>query len=1143
MHWKILERILAHLPPTSLIVLLLHKDLHNVRSFQKILVWLLFLMGSGCATDSGLDSKAPSEPLFKKIPPSVSGVDFVNTLSEHPSPNRNELLFEYFSNGAGVAVGDLNQDGFDDLFFTANMGYNRLYLNEGDLRFRDISDFAGIKGRVNTWKTGVAMADINGDGLLDIYVCYSGDLPADRRVDEVYINQGLDGNGMPFFEEQAQEYGLAQSHSSNQPYFFDYDLDGDLDLFLLTHNVERIQRLVGKEAIKELAIDDPMSGVRLYRNDGFTFVDATRESGISSSSMTYGLGAGISDVNNDGWMDIYVGNDYFPPDYLYINQKDGTFRDELGARMTLTSRASMGIDIADVNNDGWTDIIVLDMLPEDPARQKTLFVPDDRRLFDLFVESGFHHQYTRNTLQLNVGSGHFSEVGQLAGISNTDWSWAVLATDFDNDGLKDVFITNGTLHDTIDRDYLAFQRQFIRLKDQDLEPADVGLLMERMPSVDLENYIFRNENGLQFEDYTVNWGLGGALKTTGAAYSDLDNDGDLDLVTHNLNEYAFIYENQANTSNQHAYIQFDLAGLDANTFGIGAKVFIYTQGQKQLVEQSPMRGYLSSVSPVLHAGLGAVVHIDSVEVLWPQGRRQVLREVAVNQRLLLSEEAASIGGAEHQESYVPYLVQGSSPVDFVHEMPEDIDDFTRQPLLVHPMSDVGPALAKADVNADGLEDLFVGGGMGQASRIYFQKEDGEFDEASVQSFELHAAHQDVSALFFDYDGDNDMDLYVVSGGYANIEEGAEALQDRVYQNDGSGIFSYAPDALPEMRTSTSVVRASDVNQDGFVDLFVGGYVVPGRFPEVPRSYMLLNNGQGGFTDETLAIAEPVAHTGMVTDAVWGDLNRDNIEELIVVGQWMPIKVYGFENDEWVDHSSHYFDRPYAGLWNTVELVDVNNDTIPDIVAGNVGKNTQFNASFSEPVTLFSADFDNNGVIDPLLSYYIHGEMYLYATLEELQQQLPLFASRFESHSTYGQMTAVEVIGEERIASATRFELNELETSLFTGQKGGPFQKEEVPVEVQFAPVYTITAVDINQDEVLDLIMAGNTTEGTIRLGKYDASYGTLLLGGSTGVSFVPPNESGLLHSGPIREAVLLGEQVVFAEYDGPLRKFNVGGAH
>lgn len=1092
----------------------------------------------GCASSTNEEQPTVQEPLFQKLLPARTGISFINRLSEHPSPNRNELLFEYFSNGAGVAVGDVNGDGWDDLFFTANMGYNQLYLNEKALRFRDVSDAAGIKGRVNTWKTGVAMADVNGDGLLDVYVCYSGDLPTERRKDELYINKGAGDDGIPRFEESASAYGLDQPHSSNQPYFFDYDQDGDLDLFLLTHNVERIPRLIGEEARKALSTVDTMSGVRLYRNEGERFTDVTTESGISNSSLTYGLGAGVSDVNNDGWLDLYVGNDYFPPDYLYINQGDGTFKDELGERMTVTSRASMGVDVADINNDGWTDVLVLDMLPADPARLKTLFIPDDRGLFDLFVQSGFHHQYTRNTLQLNTGSGYFSEIGQLAGISNTDWSWAVLASDFDNDGLKDLFVTNGTLHDTIDRDYLAFQRQFISSKNEDLEPADVGVLMERMPTSDLENYIFKNGGQLRFHDYTDAWGVGGALKTTGAAYSDLDNDGDLDLITHNINEYAFVYENRARELNNQSYIQVELRGNSSNSVGIGAKVFIYTGAEVQLVEQIPMRGYLSSVSPILHAGLGEAEMIDSLVVQWTAESQHVLHNVAVNQRLVVEQKGA-VERAQPETLTAPVFEETPAPFSFTHQQPEGLDDYTRQPLLVQALSDVGPALLKADINGDGLDDVFVGGGIGQESALFVQRADGRFDRSRQPALRMHRASQDVSALFVDIDKDNDQDLYVVSGGYADFEEGDDVLQDRLYINDGEGHFSFASSALPEMRTSTSVVAASDINQDGFIDFFVGGYVVPGRFPEIPKSYVLINDGAGGFAEETETISEDVVRPGMVTDAAWADLNGDGREELLVVGQWMPIQVYGWNAGVLADVTEEYFDQNYTGLWNTLLVDDVNGDDVVDVVAGNQGLNGQFTASPEEPIVLYSADFDNNGVIDPLLAYYIDGRLYPHATLDELQAQLPLLGSSFASHTAYGKVSMNDLMIPSLLEGASVVELTELETSLFIRQQDGTFQKSSLPIEAQFAPVFTIASLNFNEDSFEDLVMMGNTAEGSIRLGKNDASYGVLLEGKDAGFSYVSIGESGLRSTHSIRNTIQLGEKFVFGVHGGEVVSYQI----
>ena len=553
------------------------------RTFFLLVVVSLVIMS--CSQQQESDPVEDTAPLFSRLTPERTGIAFANVLSEHPTPRRNVLLYEYFYNGAGVAIGDVNGDGLEDVYFTGNMVYNKLYLNRGGLRFEDVTQNAGVGGRKDTWKTGVSMADVNGDGLLDIYVCYSGDLPLERRVDELYINQGVDARGIPQFQEQAAAYGLANPHSSNQAYFFDYDRDGDLDLFLLTHNVKNLPRLDADATRVVLETEDPVSGVRMYRQDGGQFVDVTLEAGIKSSSLTYGLGAGIADINKDGWLDMYVGNDYSPPDYLYINNGDGTFTDRIREQTGHTSSASMGVDAADLNNDLWPDIVVADMLAEDNQRQKRAFLSESRSLFDLFIRSGFHYQYHRNTLQLNNGNGTFSEIGQLAGISNTDWSWSTLIADFDNDGNKDLYISNGYQYDTTDRDFLALKNDYVAANPQ-LQQEDVALLMNALPPTVMYNYMFRNEGGsqkgaLRFEDVSDAWGLRDPLLTTGAAYVDLDNDGDLDLVTNNNNEYAFIYENKAHQRDGHHYIQLALEGEGGNSQGIGAQVTLYAGATQQ----------------------------------------------------------------------------------------------------------------------------------------------------------------------------------------------------------------------------------------------------------------------------------------------------------------------------------------------------------------------------------------------------------------------------------------------------------------------------------------------------------------------------------------------------------------------------------
>jgi hypothetical protein len=1091
------------------------------------------LLLASCSPQDQRDRSVAQEPLFRLLPPSRTGIVFRNTLSEQPTPQRTELLFEYFANGGGVAVGDLNGDGLEDLYFTGNMTYNSLYLNRGNLRFEDVTRAAGVAGRPNSWKTGVTFADVNGDGWLDIYVCYSGDLPLERRIDELYINLGNDENGIPHFAERARQYGLASPHSSNQAYFFDYDRDGDLDLFLLTHNVKTTSYLDVQGTRREMKKEDPVNGVRLYRNDGDHFTDVTRHVGISSSSLTYGLGAGISDVDKDGWIDIYVGNDYSPPDYLYMNNGDGTFSDELGSRIGHTSNASMGVDVADINNDGWPDIMVVDMLAEDNRRQKTLFIPNDRSVFDRFVQSGFHHQYMRNMLQLNNGDGTFSEIGQLAGVSNTDWSWAPLIADYDNDGRKDLFVTNGTLHDATDLDFLAFKRNYVAMKRQRLDPGDIAVLMEKLPTSDVANYVFRNEGNLRFRNVSAEWGLGVPLKSMGATYSDLDNDGDLDLVTNNINDYASLFENRSAHAPGNNYLQIKLEGRGKNTFGIGAKVTVYAGGEQQYAEQMPTRGYLSTVSPILHFGLGKLAAVDSVHVIWPDGSAETLIHVEANRRITVHQE---------NDASPAVFKEVPSPIKFEHRMAGEIDDFRRQPLMDHPRSFVGPPLVKADVNGDGLVDVFAGGGNEQAGRLYLQQRDGRFVAVAQPALEADKRSQDVKAVFLDYNRDGFLDLYVASGGYGSFRSDDAALQDRLYVNDGAGHFTRAEDALPPMHTSTGAVAVSDINGDGWPDLFVGGYVVPGRYPEPPRSYVLLNDGRGHFEDRTAEVAPDLEHIGMVTDAVWHDLNGDGTEELIVVGAWMPIRIFENSGGRLRDVTEHYFDRPYAGSWNTVLVEDLNHDGIADLIAGNLGLNSQIKAGANEPAELDYADFDDNGSVDPILSFFIQGTSYPYVTLDELRQQLPTIASRFPSYHAYAEAKTQDLLTAANRKKAQKLEATLLETSLFMGTKAGRFERRALPIEAQFAPVFTITTLDYDRDGHTDLLLAGNINEARIRLGKYDANYGVLLRGLPNGsFAYVPQYESGLSVRGDVRSVLQIGNKLLFGINRGVVQSFELRG--
>ncbi len=1098
---------------------------------------LITLLSTGCTSrEPGTDSPFP-EPLFTRLSPVQTGIEFSNTLLEHPSPHRTELLYEYFSNGGGVAVGDVNGDGLEDLYFSGNMTYNRLYLNRGDLTFEDVTDAAGVAGRKNTWKTGVTMADVDGDGRLDLYVCYSGDLPLERRIDQLFINQGADAGGIPRFEDQTETYGLANPHASNQGYFFDYDRDNDLDLFLLTHNVKQAPHMDPEATRAELQKDDPIHGVRLYNQRDGRFVDVTRGAGLSSSSLTFGLGAGLSDVDRDGWIDLYVGNDYSPPDYLYMNNGDGTFTDELANRIRHTSNASMGVDVADINNDGWVDIMVLDMLSPDRERQHTLVIPNDRELFETIVQSGFHHQYMRNMLQLNNGNGAFSEIGQLAGVSHTDWSWAPLIADYDNDGWKDIFVTNGILHDALDRDFLAFKNNYVRSRGQQLDPGDIAYLIEQLPSSDLTNVAFRNVGGLQFEDASSAWGLGAPLKSTGAAYADLDRDGDLDLITNNINEPAYVFENHSREVTPHAYVQIDLRGDGSNTAGAGAGVTVYAGGLHQYAEQMPARGYLSSVSPILHFGLGRGDVVDSLRVRWPDGRVQTLTGVAANQRLVVRQEEA-VSTKDRLPPTEPLIEAIPSPIDFHHRMAGPIDDFRRQPLMDHPKSFEGPPLVAADVNGDGRLDVFAGGGNGQASQLFLQQPDGSFVLIPQPAFDADHTRQDVDALFLDADQDGYLDLYVASGGYGRFSPEDEVLQDRLYMNDGRGLFTRSEYALPPMPTSTGAVTTTDINADGWPDLYVGGYVVPGRYPESPRSYLLVNDGQGRFEDRTDQIASELMHIGMVNDARWHDLDADGKDELIVVGSWMPVSIFELSAGVLNNATNRYFDTPYAGLWNTVLVEDLNGDGRADLLAGNLGVNTQLAASVDQPALLYHADFDNNGTVDPILTFFVEETRYPFVTLDELRHQIPLLASRYPSYAAYAGATIDDFFSAEQLANARQLEATHLETSLFVGQEGGVFEKKELPIEAQFAPVFAIHARDVDADGHLDLILSGNIHEGRILLGQYDAGYGVLLKGmGNASFESIPPYRSGLNLQGDVRSILEINGRLLFGTNRNPLQAY------
>lgn len=1052
-----------------------------------------------------------SSPLFTLLDPGKTGINFQNSLPVNDT-SFNILDYIYYFNGGGCATGDINNDGLTDIFFSSNLGSNKLYLNKGNFVFQDITQRAGIQGLSN-WKTGVTMADVNGDGLLDIYVCAIGDFKNRRGRNELYIN-----NGNLSFTESAEAYGLAVKGFCTQASFFDYDKDGDLDMFLACHSVHSTESF---RTAKERTSSSLQSGDKLFVNEQkkgkIFFREVTHEAGIYNSALGYGLNVLVGDFNNDNWDDIYVSNDFHENDYYYLNNKNGTFCEMNEKAFGHESRFSMGSDAADINNDGWLDIVTMDMLPKDEKVLKSSAGDDPFDIYQYKMNFGYHTQYSRNCLQLNKGGGrYFSEIGLYSGMEATDWSWCPLAADFDNDGIKDLFITNGIAKRPNDLDYVKFATDssvFSLL--QKGKTADEAAIA-KMPSGKVANCIFQGRADIRFTDKSQEWGMDEPTLSNGAAYADLDNDGDLDIVVNNINSAAMVYKNNSREKSHQHFLDVQLSGKGYNTFAYGAKVIVKNKGKLQLNYVTGSRGFLSSSTKIVHFGLGEEKTIDTLEVIWPSGKAQQWVHVKTDQRLVLTEEKAGYGnnhllpaGDSACNTALFKDVTNEKKIDWKHHE-NNFVDFNVQALIPHMVSTQGPKIAVADLNKDGLDDFYICGARDQPGALFIQGKDGRFQQEQAV-FAEDSINEDVNALFFDANGDGNPDLYVVSGG--NEFWGNEKpLQDRLYINDGKGKFTKS-EKLPLFYGNKSVAVAADLDKDGDMDLFVGGRSVARSYGVTPLSYILLNDGKGKFSIAPDSTAPGLSHIGLVTDAVWTDTNRDGWPDLVVVGEWMPVTVFINKKGKLENQIAAGLDAT-SGLWQSVKAEDIDNNGFPDLLVGNWGENSKLKASPDYPLQLYVGDPDGNEAIDQIMGIAKEGRYYPFSGKEDLEKQFPFIRKQFEGYSQMAGQTVTEIFG-KHVQKMSLLKANTLSTILLwnSGQK---YTIETMPYALQWFPVFAWCVADFDGDGRKDILGAGNFYGVTPYEGRYDAGYGQVLLNKKKGWMTPSPRESGLKLDGEVR---------------------------